>query len=479
MDRTPQTGIKKLGTGDVFVAGVALVVASSTIVSELTGFFQLGSAFVIALALSFLINLLLGWSAAELSVAYPRAGGLYDYAQAILRGQTGRVVGTYLGLSFVGMFVFAAAGETASGAYSLRALLGVEGLPVEGFIVLCSLMALLPNLLGLRAVAWVSAALLCFMLGIRWFFGFAGFFGWGQTGPWAFDHLQADQPVQWLGNNGVIGAGMALGIWSFVGIEFACSLAGEVKNPRRSMPRGLVLGLVAILATALVMGLGVAGSMPLSQWQQAASSGVAAGGEAPQLAVGQLMFGRAGYRLMALGSVMATLGTLTVAYTTIPRILWRLAQDGCLAEPISRVLAETHPRTGVPVRATLAALGINLIPALCSASVVDWVYAAAYAWLILYMVFHLLVIVRHTRLADDSAAPLRWSGPVAALGLLTTAAGIAWAFEGAHVIYGSRAAVVLGVAALVTAVSAKGMAIRSIRADAIRHPDLDARPRYG
>ena len=461
MTAPPTNPSPRLGTADVVVAGVALVVASSTLVSEFTGYFQLGVAFVVALAASFLINLLLGWSAADLSVAYPRAGGLYDYARSVIPGQHGRTIGTFLGLAFCGMFVFAAAGETASGAYSLRALTGTD-LPVELFIVACSLLAVVPNLLGIRTVAWVSAALLLMMLGIRWFFGLAGLFGWGQTGAWALANLHTDHPVQWFGPDGVMGSAMALGIWSFVGIEFACSLAGDVKNPRRAMPRGLVLGLIAIFATSVVMGLGVAGSMPLTYWQQAAASDLAAAGQAPQLAVGQAMFGRAGYHLMALGSVMATLGTLTVAYTTIPRVLWRLAQDTRLTEPFSTYLAKTHERTGVPVRATLVVLGVNLVPALFSASVVDWVYAAAYAWLILYMAFHVLVIVRHTlTTAPDRPAPLPMSRPAAVLGLIATAAGLAWSFQGTHATYGTRALIVLGAAALAAALSAKRTTRRS------------------
>ena len=46
-----------------------------------------------------------------------------------------------------------------------------------------------------------------------------------------------------------------------------------------------------------------------------------ADGAAPQLAVGRVMFGTAGELLMALASVAATLGSLTIAFTAMPRVL--------------------------------------------------------------------------------------------------------------------------------------------------------------
>lgn len=127
------------------VAGVALVVASSTLVSEFTGHFNLGAAFCMALLLGFVINLLLALSAADLSAAYPRAGALYDYAKGVLGGPLGEFVGVFLGLAFFGMFMFAASGETAAGAYGLQALTGID-LHINYFILVCSVLAVIPNI---------------------------------------------------------------------------------------------------------------------------------------------------------------------------------------------------------------------------------------------------------------------------------------------------------------------------------------------
>ncbi len=351
------------------------------------------------------------------------------------------------------MFAFAASGETAAGAFGLQALLGSD-LPIGAFIVALSVLALLPNLLGIRTAAWVSAGLLLLMVGIRWFFGLAGFFGWGATGAWSAAHLDGGVGLELFGEGGIVTVGLALAFWSFVGIEFACSLAEEVKRPHKALPRGLILGLFGILATSLVMGLGVIGTAPLAVWRAAAEGTLGCGGDCPQLAVGQMMFGAAGHKLMALASVAATLGSLTVAYAAMPRVLYSIARDGHFFGPISKPIGTLHPRFKTPVVATLLTFGLYLIPALYSSVVIDWLFSAAYAWILLYVVFHVLALAnRRLRPDTERAFRGRWFGALAGAGIVLTLVALYYAFAGTHLAYGGRALVVLLVALVATCIS--------------------------
>ncbi len=457
---------RALGTWHVLVAGVALVVASSTLVSDFTGYFALGGAFAVALVLGFIVNLLLGLSAAELAVAHPRAGALYDYARAVIGGRRGRFAGVFLGLALFGMFAFAASGETAAGAYGLQALLGSE-LPVEVFIVALIALAAIPNILGIRTAAGVSAGLLVLMLGIRWGFGVAGFLGLGATGAWKAPNLaNGGETLAWFGDGGVVTAGLTLAFWSFVGIEFACSLAEEVREPRRTIPRGIVLGLFGILATSLVMGLGVTGTQTLDAWQAATAGSAGRGGDAPQLAVGTLMFGRAGFMLMALASVTATLGTLTVAFASMPRVLYSIARDGQFFGPLSRSFGRLHSRFGTPVAATAFTASVYSIPALISQAVIDWLYSAAYVWVLLYVVLHALAL--GNRFARPGAVRTLPAGALLGVtvgGIASALVTLCFAFAGHHLHYGPRVLLVLllalGAATISHALSTHGR--RSLR----------------
>lgn len=455
MSNKNQKGLSKtLGTWEVMVSSIALVVAASSLVSDFAGYFTLGSAFTLALVLGFIINMLLGFSAADLGVAYPRSGALYDYARAIFGGKRGQFIGVFLGLSFFGMFIFAISGEVVAGAFGLQALFH-SGLDIRYFILILSVLAVIPNIFGIRTTAWVSAFLLLFMLGIRWFFGIAGLLGLGETGAWAMENLDSGVDVfDWFGEKGILTAGLALAIWGFIGIESACSLAEEVKQPKKSLPKGIVLGLIIILATSLVMGLGITGTAPLSVWQDAMNSGIGANGDAPQLAVGQMMFGEIGYLLMALSSVAATLGSLVVAYAAIPRIIYSIARDGRFFGRLSKTFGTLHVKHHTPIAAILFTFILSIIPALFSSAVIDWVYSAAYVWIILYAAFHLLALTNRIFHPDSPKAFTgRWFKPMTILGVAATLTGLYYAFAGAHFHYGIRALVVLIGALVATGIS--------------------------
>ncbi len=467
-----QTLSKSLGTWEVMVAGIALVVAASTLVSDFNGFFTLGGAFAVALLFGFIINLFLGLSAADLSVSYPRAGALYDYARAIFKGRRGAFLGVFLGLSFFGVSAFAVSGEAAAGAFGLQALFNTN-IDISYYIIILYVLAVIPNIFGIRTTAWVSAGLLLLMLGIRWFFGIAGFLGIGDTGSWSTANLDAGIGMfDWFGAGGILAGGLALAFWSFVGIEFACSLAEEVKAPRKSLPRGIIAGLVIILATSLIMGLGVTGSAPLEVWQTAMKGSIAAGGEAPQLAVGYLMFGDSGYLLMALASVAATLGSLVVIFAAVPRVLYSIAREGYFFGKLSTYFGRLHPRYGTPVVATIFSLALFLIPAIYNSAVIDWVFSAAYAWIILYVAFHLLALAnRKLHPANARAFQGRWFVPMAITGIVATLIGLYFAFADAHFHYGIRALAVLGGALTVTAISFALSALK-IPSAAVRTLDI-------
>jgi amino acid transporter len=213
----------------------------------------------------------------------------------------------------------------------------------------------------------------------------------------------------------------------------------------------MILGLGMILLTTVVMGLGSIGTQPLAQWNAMITADA---GDAPHLMVGGAMFGEAGRTLMAVASVAATWSTLLIALAAVPRMIFAVARDGLWFGPLSGYFAQVHPRTGVPVRATLLVVAIYLAVTLCSGAVVECLYAAAYLWFFRYLV--ILVLAGANRLRSRRAPGLL--GPrTLAVGVPTGIAliGLAWqqGFAGVHTVYGSRALVLLAVALVATAVA--------------------------
>ncbi|MGF1666706.1 MAG: APC family permease [Acidimicrobiia bacterium] len=436
--------VKGLGTWDIFAAGVGLVVAASTLVTDFQGWFAGGTTFALALAASAVLNLFLGLSAAELATTYPKAGALYDYgAAATPGGKTGKTfVGVFLGMLFYSMFAFAGGGETTAGAFGAVGLF--NGGSVTFWIIVMTVLAVIPNLVGILALAKLELGLLVGMLGIRWFFGLAGFAGFSELGAWSFDNIPA-AAADFAGYAGLLALTGGFAFWSFVGIEFVAPLAEETKDPTRSIPRGIVYGIGAILFTSLFMGFGVSGLA--GDWM-----GVSA--DSPQLDVGIAMFGTTGRVLMAMASVLATFASMTVVYAAMPRILYGISRNGHLLGPLSRVFGHIHPRYRTPWVAILFTAVLYTTVAIAYGGVIEQIFTAAYVWILLYAIYHVLVIV--SRFTNPNVSrPFKLPLAVPIIGFLMTVY-VWWnaflPFADGHAFFGPRAAMFILLPSLVVAI---------------------------
>ena len=373
--------VKALGTTDIFMAGVGLVVAASTLVSDFLGWFTAGRAFAFALIAMFVANLFLGLSTAELATTYPKAGALYDYgAAATPGGKTAKtVVGVFLAFLFYSMFAFAGGGETTAGAAGAQGLFEAGSLQL--WIIILTILAVVPNLLGISILAKVELWVVVVMLGTRYFFGLAGFAGFSDRGGWSLSNIPAGEVTF----TAIIALGGAFAFWSFVGIEFVAPLAEETRNPTRSIPRGIIWGLVAILATSLFMGFGVLGVLD-------PEFGANVSPDAPQLEIGTAMFGDFGRVLMAIGTILATYSSMTVIYASMPRILYGISRNGHFFGPLSKLFGSVHPRFRTPWVATFVTAVLYVWVAITYGGVVEQIFTAAYVWILLYAIYHVLVV---------------------------------------------------------------------------------------
>jgi amino acid transporter len=448
--RIEKVGLEKtLGTWSVFVAGVGLVVAASTMVSDFVGYFTVGLAFLVALVIAFVINLLLGLSCAELSTTYPRAGALYEYGSRAVPGPAASVVtGLFLAFSFYAMFGLVGALEVSAGSFGLQALFNATG-SLAPWIILMTVLAALPNLVHVRTMAIIEAVVLVGMLAIRWFFGLAGWAGFSNTGPWEAGAWSTGIGIfEWS----AIAGALALAYWSFVGIEFVAPLAEETRNPRRNLPTGIVLGLLAILVTSAFMGTGVGGTQPVGQWAESALGPAGCDASCPQLVVGEAMFGGWGRGVMALATAAATYTSIVIVLAAMPRILYGIARDGYFFGPLSRVFSYLHPRFRTPWVAVIVTAVVYCVVAIYFHDVVALIFAGSYAWVIIYIFWHLLVII--SRFTNPGVErPFRLPLAVPIIGAAGTAFALYYAFQGQHGRYGIMSLYIFGGALLAALLS--------------------------
>jgi APA family basic amino acid/polyamine antiporter len=127
-------------------------------------------------------------------------------------------------------------------------------------------------------------------------------------------------------------------LFAYGGWQTAAFVGGEVKDPARTLPRGMVLGVIGVVILYLAVNIACLRVL--------GAAGLAAT-PAPAAALMRSAFGETGARVLAFGVAASTLGFLSQSMLTAPRVYYAMAADGLFF----RGIAAVNPRTHVPVRA--------------------------------------------------------------------------------------------------------------------------------
>ncbi len=124
--------------------------------------------------------------------------------------------------------------------------------------------------------------------------------------------------------------------FAFQGAESGLSVGGEVKNPQRIIPRGILLSIMTVLILYVLIQIvaqGVLGNSLVSFTEN------------PLGAVASRVFGSFGFTAMTFAAAVSMLGYLSSSVLSMPRILYRASIDKVL--PVN-ALAKIHPKFSTP-----------------------------------------------------------------------------------------------------------------------------------
>ena len=256
---------------------------------------------------------------AELATRLPGTGGQYLYLREAYHPSVAFVYGW--GLLLVTQTGGMAAVAVIFSSY-FRALTGVawNGSAIAAMVLL-ALTGI--NCLGARAGSNVQSALMLLKIGAiaaLVVIGFAVGGGSLKSGP-----LLA-QPVS-LGLLKSVGAAMVPIAFAYGGWQTATFVAGEMRNARRDLSRGLLIGVGAVVALYLAVNLAclrVLGPVGLDATTTPASD------------VMRIALGERGAQWIAAGIAISTLGFLSQSMLTAPRVYFAMARDGLFFASIGK-----------------------------------------------------------------------------------------------------------------------------------------------
>jgi len=152
-----------------------------------------------------------------------------------------------------------------------------------------------------------------------------------------------------------IGGGMAIALFSYIGVETVSVAAAKVRNPDRNIPRATVLGTLAVAVVYLLSLTAVFGIVPTARL---------ASGSAPYSDAVNAMFGGtwAG-NVMAVAVIISGFGALNGWVMISAEMPLAAAKDGLFPERFKRISGNGVPAFGVVVSAVLssAAVVINYL----------------------------------------------------------------------------------------------------------------------
>lgn len=133
-----------------------------------------------------------------------------------------------------------------------------------------------------------------------------------------------------------VGAGMVPVLFAYGGWQTSSFVAGEMRDPRRHLPRGLLIGVLGVILLYLLVNVACLGTL---------GTGGLAATITPASEVMRRALGEKGVTLIAIGIAISTLGFLSQGILTAPRVYFAMAEDRLFFKSVAWI----HPRTRVPV----------------------------------------------------------------------------------------------------------------------------------
>jgi basic amino acid/polyamine antiporter, APA family len=331
----PENLHRSIGLFQLTMLGVGATIGTGIFVALTTAVPAAGPAVIVSFVLAGITAALTALCYAELASTIPVSGSSYSYAYATLGEFVAFIVGACLLLEYA---VSASAIAVGWGQYLNEMLVdlvgwkmpdviakapgagGVFNLPAVVLVGACMVLLLR----GVKESTTVNAVLVVLKLLILVFFIAIAFGGFHAR------NLQPFMPMGWTG----VGTAAASIFFSYIGIDAVSTAGEEVKDPRRTLPAGIVLSLLIVTAIYILVAVAAIGAQPWTAF---------AGQEAGLAVILRNLTGQAWTSLvLCVGAIVSIFSITLVVMYGQTRILYAMSRDGLLPKLFQRLDPKTQ-----------------------------------------------------------------------------------------------------------------------------------------
>jgi len=306
--------------------------------------------FLLVWVVGALISMCAAFAFAEFGSMFPDSGGQYVYLReafgdliAFLYGWMLFAVangGTIAALSVASAAYLGEIFPFISQKHVVFTVLGVAFTRAHVFGLISIVVVTWINVVGLRRgailqnvatwakfVAMGAFVLLGFTIGKGHWGNFVAHAGSGTTGIMA--GMSRNELIA------ALGVGLIAVFWAYDGWVYITWVAGEVKDPRRNVPRAMVLGIIVVAVVYLAMNLTYLYAMPITEVAQHETIAAAAAG---------VLFSPAAAQWLSAVIALSCFGAMASCTLSGARVYFAMAQDGVFFKR----MAEVHPKWRTP-----------------------------------------------------------------------------------------------------------------------------------
>ena len=293
---------------------------------------------MIAWVLAGIMTITAGLTAAEVSAAIPKTGGMMVYIEEIYGKKLGFLTGWMQSVLF---FPATIAAISVMFGQQAAILLGNESLVIPMTVGVILLIGILNTFGSKTSGAIQTVSTICKLIPLILIIVFGFIKGEGNN--------PVVQPLvaEGISPMGVIGQLLVAILFAYDGWINVGAIAGEMKDPGKDLPKAIIGGLSLVMAVYVVINLAYLWVLPADQLAQYAS---------PASAVATELFGPIGGKIITIGILISVFGCINGYLLTGPRIVYTLGQQKSIPVSFGKLNKNDVPANATLLMAVLAAL---------------------------------------------------------------------------------------------------------------------------